>query len=166
MAEVEVRETGDKGLGVFTLEPLRDGDVVREFKIKREVTADSPLRPEDGERPEHAFLAGGRLWLVGAPDCYFNHSCDPNVWMRYSDAGIHVVARRDIDAGSELTIDYLINNEGGDSWECHCGAARCRGKTGVSFFTLPEEIQREYAPLLASWFREKHAERLKHLAEM
>lgn len=164
MAEVEVRESAVGGLGVFTLEPLREGDVVREFKIEREVTADAPLDSDKGERPEHAFLANGRHWLVGVPDRYFNHSCDPNVWMRYSDKGIHVVARRDIDADDELTVDYLINNEGGDSWECRCGAARCRGKTSVSFFTLPEDIQREYAPLLAPWFREKHADRLSHLA--
>ena len=61
-------------------------------------------------------------------------------------------------------IDYLINNPGGDSWPCHCGAARCRGKTGVSFFTLPHEIQREYLPLLAPWFRRKHADKLQHLS--
>lgn len=160
MAEIEVREAHHKGRGVFTLEPLREGDVVREFKIKREVTADAPLQPTDGERPEHAFLSDRRYWLVGPPDCYFNHSCDANVYNRCSDAGIHVVARRNVDADAELTIDYLINNEGGDSWECHCGADRCRGKTGHSFFTLPEEIQREYYPLLAPWFLERYADRL------
>ena len=70
----------------------------------------------------------------------------------------------DVVAGDELTLDYLINNEGGDSWPCHCGAARCRGETGHSFFTLPEALQCEYAPLLAPWFREAHAGKLAHLA--
>ena len=35
---------------------------------------------------------------------------------------------------------------------------------GHSFFTLPEALQCEYAPLLAPWFREAHAGKLAHLA--
>ncbi len=31
-------------------------------------------------------------------------------------------------------------------------SARCRGETGVSFFTLPVEFQREYLPLLMPCF--------------
>jgi hypothetical protein len=56
------------------------------------------------------------------------------------------VTRRELVTGTELTIDYLINNQGGDSWPCRCGADRCRGETGKSFFSLPDEFQREYLP--------------------
>ena len=75
------------------------------------------------------------------------------------------MARRSIDPGEELTLDYLINNEGGDSWACLCGAARCRGRTGVSFFDLPPMFRREYAPLLAPWFIRRNAERLDELPD-
>ena len=93
------------------------------------------------------------------PDRYYNHSCDPNAYLRFVGSRTEVVARRNIAAQTEVTIDYLINNSGGNSWPCHCLASRCRGETGESFFTLPNAIQREYAPLLAPWFvRNHHAE--------
>jgi SET domain-containing protein len=163
MPEIEVRESQIGGFGVFALEGLCAGDVVRKFDLEREVTPESPLRPERGERPEHCPLIDGRFYLVGSPDRYFNHSCDPNVYLRFGANRIDVVARREISAGCELTLDYLINNAGGDSWPCHCGATRCRGKTGISFFTLPREVQREYHPLLAPWFVERYSQELDHL---
>jgi SET domain-containing protein len=164
MPEVAVRDSLTGGLGVFTLEALVAGQFVREFKLEREITADSPLRPEQGELPEYCPLINGRFCLVASPDRYLNHSCHPNVYLRFGPHSIDVVALRDVEEDSELTIDYLINNPGGDSWPCRCGAARCRGETGKSFFTLPESFQREYLRLLAPWFRERYQRELKHLA--
>jgi SET domain-containing protein len=163
MPEIAVRESHIGGLGVFTMEHLRAGQVVREFKLEREITPESPLRPDQGERPEHCPLIDGRFYLVGVPDRYFNHSCDPNVYLRFEANRIDVVSRREIEAGCELTLDYLINNPGGDRWPCHCGAPRCRGETAHSFFTLPEELQREYLPLLAPWFLRRYSQQLEHL---
>jgi hypothetical protein len=163
LAEVETRESPLGGLGVFTLQGLDDGEIVREFALGRVVTPEAPLRPERGELPEHCALIDGRFYLVGPPDRYFNHSCDPNCYLRFEADRIEVLARRNIATGDELTIDYLINNSGGDSWPCHCSAARCRGETSHSFFTLPPEIQREYRPLLAAWFVKRHARELAEL---
>jgi SET domain-containing protein len=164
MPEVAVRESQIGGLGVFTVGHLRAGEVVRERKLERQVTPESPLRPKQGERPEHCTLIDGSSFLVAGPDRYFNHSCDPNVYLRFGSDRIEVVARRDVEAGCELTLDYLINNPGGDSWSCHCGAQRCRGETANRFFSLPTELQREYFPLLASWFVERYSQELEHLA--
>jgi SET domain-containing protein len=163
MPEVAVRESRIAGLGVFTLDRVRAGRVVREFELERQISPESPLRPERGERAEHCTLVDGCFFLVGSPDRYFNHSCDPNVYLRFGSDRIEVVARRDIEAGCELSLDYLINNPGGASWPCRCGAQRCRGETSNSFFTLPTEVQQEYAPLLASWFVDRYREELKHL---
>jgi hypothetical protein len=148
---------------VFTLEALVAGQFVREFKLEREITAEAPLRPQQGEIHEHCTLIDGRFYLVASPDRHLNHSCDPNAYLRFGLHSIDVVASRDVEPDSELTIDYLINNPGGDSWPCRCGAARCRGETGKSFFTLPESFQREYLPLLAPWFRERYRRELEHL---
>lgn len=108
-------------------------------------------------------MADGRYLLVGEPDRYLNHSCDPNAYKRYTQSRIELIARRTIEVGDEITLDYLINNAGGDTWPCHCGATRCRGMTGTSFFDLPEEFQREYFPLLAPWFKRRYVDRLAHL---
>jgi hypothetical protein len=64
---------------------------------------------------------------------------------------IEIVALRGGAMSREITLDYRIDNPGGDSWPCRCGASRCRGQTGRSVFTLPEAFQREYLPLVAPW---------------
>lgn len=161
MSRVEVRSSPIEGLGVFSLDDVAEGEVVRAFALGREVTPEAPLRAEDGERPEHCTLVDGRLHLVPYPDRHFNHSCDPNTWIRHGPGRADAVARRAIRAGEELTLDYLIDNPGGDSWPCRCGAARCRGETGTSFFELPEPFRREYRPLLSDWFVARYGHRLR-----
>ncbi len=63
-----------------------------------------------------------------------NHSCEPNT--RFE--GLDVVAARAITRGEELTLDYAtFMNENGEPFDCHCGAASCRGMiVGVAGNTL------------------------------
>jgi len=164
MTELDVRESTGRGLGLFTKAPVRAGERVGKFELLREVRSFSELREDEGEEPDHCTMIDGRFFLVAVPERYLNHSCDPNVYERFDSSGNGIVALRDIAAESELTVDYLINNAGGDSWDCHCGAKRCRGRTGKSFFALPRAFQEEYAPLLAPWFVKAHAEKLRHLS--
>ncbi len=162
--DVEVRSSPIEGLGLFAARRFAPGERIREINVVREVTADHPLRPELGERWDHCDYPNGRVVLIGPPDCYLNHCCDPNAYVLYEGDRCFIVTRREIAVGDEITCDYNINVTGGDSWPCHCGAARCRGSTTGGFFLLPEPIQREYRPLLADWFVRSHGERLKHLA--
>jgi SET domain-containing protein len=160
---VEVRGSNVEGFGVFARRDFDAGDLIRVVNVVREITADAPLRPEHGERFEHCAYPDGKVVLYGSPDRYYNHSCDPNAWERYRSGHAEIVARRRIPAGEEIRVDYLINNSGGDSWPCDCGAARCRGMTGVSFFILPPELQRDYLPLLADWFVARHSDEVAEL---
>ena len=53
-----------------------------------------------------------------------NHSCDPNAWV----TGLDLTARRPIRAGEEITMDYAtMYTERQVAFDCHCGAALCRG---------------------------------------
>lgn len=162
MIKIEARKSSIDGLGVFTPEVINAGQLISAFRLEREVTAQSPLRPEEGD-PEHCVMFDDRYCLVASPERYLNHACNPNTNLLYDETGIHIIALSDIETNSELTIDYLINNAGGDSWACNCGAARCRGKTGYSFFTLPKAFQREYRPLLAPWFVKRHQQEVEEL---
>jgi SET domain-containing protein len=62
-------------------------------------------------------------------DEYLNHSCDANAWL----AGeTKLVARRDIAAGEELTLDQGTWNfdeteYADDGGTCRCNAVSCRG---------------------------------------
>lgn len=139
---------------------------MRRVNIVREITEAAPLCPEAGERIEHCSYPSGKVVLWGFPDRHLNHSCDPNAYGLEEGDGssvVSIVARRDIPAGEEITVDYNLNLTGGSSWPCHCGAARCRGATAGDFFELAQEQQIEYLPLLADWFVAKHRERVEAL---
>lgn len=62
----------------------------------------------------------------GNETAFINHSCDPNAFMRVVPGEkVAIFARRDIQPGEELTIDYR------DPYHpevCKCGAANCRSK--------------------------------------
>ena len=163
LGAVEVRASNTEGLGIFALRRFTAGETIRQTEYVREITETQPLRPEDGERADHCTYLDGRVLLVAFPDRHMNHSCDPNAFYSFDEGVSRCMARRRIEPGEEITVDYLINNPGGDSWPCNCDARRCRGHTGRSFFTLPVAVQREYLPLLAPWFRRKFADRIAAL---
>jgi len=163
MHSVEVRDSPIHGRGVFAVSEIPAGDLIREYNLIREITASSPLDPEQGEFVEHCTYLADRVFLVGPPDRFFNHSCDPSAYKRFQKSVIEIVARRDIAAGSEITHDYLINTHSGSTWSCRCGSVRCRGTMPASFFELPRATQLEYLPYLADWFVALHSERLQDL---
>lgn len=158
--DVEGKPSGIEGTGLFALRDFAAGELVRTINVVREVTSEAPLRPEFGERADHCDYPDGKVVLLGAPDCFVNHSCDPNAWVRYGIRGCELVARRAIPRGAEITCDYQINVTGGSRWPCHCGAARCRGEVVGDFFALPPALQKEYGPYLADWFVRRHRQRL------
>jgi hypothetical protein len=62
-------------------------------------------------------------------DEYLNHSCDANTWLAGETT---LVARRDIAAGEEITLDQGTWNfdeadYAGDGRTCTCNALHCRG---------------------------------------
>lgn len=80
--------------------------------------------------------------FMSGPTRFINHSCDPNmkIFARvgdHADKHIHdlaLFAIKDIDAGDELTFDYVagVDDDGGDSesfgemTRCLCKSANCR----------------------------------------
>lgn len=164
MPELTARESDIQGLGVFAERRFDAEEVVLVLDPSRVVDEEHPLRPEVGEYEEHCtYLRDGRVVLLKSPERHLNHSCDPNSYMRTQGTELQVVARRPIEPGQEVTLDYLINTHGGSRWRCHCGAERCRGLLEESFFDMPLELQQEYLPLLEDWFAEQHAEAVGQL---
>lgn len=160
---VEIKRSPIEGLGIFATRSYLPGDRIRRVSVVREITAASPLREDLGERREHCAYPDGKVVLIGPPDRYVNHSCDPNAYEAFESDGSYFVARRSIRVGDEVTIDYNINISGGTAWPCACGAGRCRGRVAGDFFELPGEWQWEYRPLLAQWFVNRHRGRIEAL---
>ncbi|WP_371870635.1 SET domain-containing protein [Isoptericola cucumis] len=70
-----------------------------------------------------------------------NHGCEPTTW--WADP-YTLVARRDVAAGEELTLDYAtITDDPGFVLDCRCGSPRCRGRVTGRDWRLPE-LQRAY----------------------
>ncbi|XP_037925202.1 histone-lysine N-methyltransferase Su(var)3-9 [Hermetia illucens] len=117
------------GWGVRTEKPIRQGDYICEY-VGEIITV------EEGDRRGKIYDAEGRTYLFDLDfndnDClytidaayygnishFINHSCDPNcsVWPVWADCldpnlpRIALFAVRRIEAGEELTFDYINQN--------------------------------------------------------
>lgn len=56
-----------------------------------------------------------------------NHSCDPNLRVKFHGRRVFYIARRPIKKGEELTIDYCFDWDPGNNTRCTCGSVKCRG---------------------------------------
>jgi hypothetical protein len=104
LSNVCVRPSPIHGLGVFTTRRIDAGETVLVIDDSRTVDAEHPLRPELGEYPDHCdYLAHGRVVLMQSPERHINSSCDPNTYVRWLDDERHVVARRRLQHGEEIS---------------------------------------------------------------
>jgi hypothetical protein len=161
---VEVKPSPINGLGVCALGPLHAGEKILVIDDSRIVDEAHPLEP--GDDPRHCdYLEAECVVLMQSPERHINHSCDPNTFVRTIDGRRTVIALREIRKGDEITYDYCINSSGDTLWDCNCGAARCRHLIHSDFFRLPLDLQREYFPLLDSWFRRARSAAIAKLEE-
>lgn len=78
-----------------------------------------------------------------------NHGCDPTMW--WTDP-YTLVARREIQPGEELTLDYAtITDDAAFAMACQCGTSLCRGRvTGLDWRlgTLQRTYGDHWVPVL------------------
>lgn len=163
MSDIEVRPSSIEGLGVFATRSFCVGERISRVSLVRQITDESPLREDLGERIDHCAYPDGKVVLWGFPDRHINHSCDPNAYELFEGGSSYIIARRGVSAGEEITCDYNINITDGTAWPCRCGSVRCLGEVVGDFFRLPEEWQHEYRPLLAEWFIKRYRDRIAAL---
>ena len=151
---VEIRPSPIAGLGMFARAPVAAGEVVVVWGGVVLTAADI----EAGRyRPGTLSAIAEDLWLGGPPGDedfladYTNHSCDPSLWME-DEATLS--ARRAIDAGEELTADYMLweaKEEYVAPWRCACGSALCRRVITGRDWRLPglrERYAGHFSPFL------------------
>lgn len=155
ISDVELRPAGVKGLGVFALRPLAPGEFIFRRRHGRVVTAAEIGELSPADQNHLCELDWDSFAVLLPPGCYLNHSCDPNA-MR---SGVRVFARRPIDPGDEITIDYRLNAFDGASWPCACATPACTGTVVSSFFSLSQERQLEYLPWAPAFIRGEYVRR-------
>ena len=125
---------GVAGYGVFATQPIAAGALVfcgegRAYRLVTRTHVETHWNATDRLTfRRYAVPVGPDIYAIWDADpvewAPWNHSCDPSTEYR----GLDVVARRDLAAGAELTLDYAtMLNEQAESFPCTCGAANCRG---------------------------------------
>ncbi len=155
ICDVEVREAGAKGKGVFALRDFRKGEFIFRRRNGRVVTMAEIASLTEEDQMHLTELGWDSFAVVQPPGAYLNHSCDPNA-MR---SGVKVFAWEDISAGDEITIDYRLNAFGGDRWECVCGSASCKGYVQGGFLEMDEDRQRAYLPYAPDFIAREYRRR-------
>jgi len=125
-----VRSSTIAGQGLFISEPVQANEPLIRLG-GRVLSGDQLPRLFERARAQRTYVDTVALdidtHLVLPPDTrahYANHSCDPSMWL---GAPLELVARCDLPAGTELTIDYgVISDDPTFSMNCTCGAPGCR----------------------------------------
>lgn len=150
------------GHGVFAESPIKAGELLVAWGgeiIVGEALAHLPAaaRRLSIQIEENLFLVP----IQPGPADYVNHSCDPNAGM---SGQICLVALRDIAPGEEICYDYAMSDGSPyDEFECHCGAATCRGRVTGDDWQRPELWQRygnHFSPYLQRRINELRQSRL------
>lgn len=86
--DVEVRDAGAKGVGVYSRRPFAEGEFIFRRRHSKVVSADELDSVSEWDRVHLCELGFDRFAVLSAPGCLLNHSCEPNA-MRH---GVKVFA--------------------------------------------------------------------------
>ncbi len=162
----EFRFSPIQGTGSFARAPIAAGEVVEIVGGTAMTEAEFRAFARTVSR-YNAIQIAEDLHLVELPEVTeqrsgsLNHSCDSNLWLADE---VTLVARRDIAAGEELTIDYALFTVQPD-WvldqPCECGMAVCRHTiTGNDW--RRSDVQARYYPHFSPFINAR-IERLRPL---
>lgn len=161
---VKLRYRADKGrYGLFAAKDIETDSVVLsgEDESHRIVSRAFVMKHWDASRRRHLLsqlspLGEGLHEVPGSSVESFHpvsHSCDPNSWFA-GDGTLDIVARRPIQKGEEITVDYATLY-GGDleEFECDCGSKLCRhviSRIDCRISKLREEYDSHLSPFVRS----------------
>ncbi len=127
------------GTCLVTTEPIRAGEPV--WELDEPMYSWAEVQSWDEKRRDdydwYGFQCGEDLFsLPEGLSREMNHSCDPNTWWLGSTT---LVARRDIEAGEEISYDYTTCEVANPfEMECACGSPLCRGTISNRDYLDPE----------------------------
>lgn len=123
-----------EGFGTYASRPVLAGEAIISFEGQPQtLISKSYVRRNWSQEDQelffrHAYPLTDDVYVMWEKDPSLwrplNHACDPNAWFE----GLNVVARRDIQPGEQITLDYaMLYGEEMPLFECHCDSPTCRG---------------------------------------
>lgn len=151
MNKVQIKDTENKGKGIFATELIKSGDLIFDWEkggiiYEKDKASDLPVEAKD-----YAIQFAEHTW-IDTEDFgrWINHSCAPNSGIN----GLYkLVAIQDIQPDEEIVWDYDTTEN--SDWEiknCECGSERCR-KWIHGYQFLPDEIKQEYTDFTSDWLK-------------
>jgi hypothetical protein len=122
------------GYGICASRDIKEGEIIfkGEGRAQRVITKRFVEKNWNEDEKMHfrryAYPVSEELFILWDEDpsewAPQNHSCDPNTVFD----GLNVKSTRNIEKGSELTLDYTqFLDENMETFQCRCGSANCRG---------------------------------------
>ena len=115
--------SGIEGRGLVAVAPITAGELVAIKGGHIVTTAALRALPERLRNSEIQIADGFHLAALEEAEyepvmLFLNHSCEPNVGFAGNTV---LVAMRDIAPGEELTTDYALFDDHGETMRCRCG---------------------------------------------
>ena len=137
-----VKKSNIHGTGVFTTEPVREGQKIIEYTGEKIPGTEGDRRSEIDEKLTYIFILNDKYDIDGSVNGnearLVNHSCDPNAYTDIFDDRIWIIADRNIKAGEEITYDYSFDADALEA--CHCGEKNCRGYINDAESKITKEL--------------------------
>lgn len=120
--------------GIYAEERIPKGRKIMEYTGEKISRKETKRRYE--EREENYLFTLNSYWTIdgavgGSGAQYINHCCEPNCYSQIVKDHILYRAKREIQPGEELTIDYRFDKHV-DRVECKCGSSGCRGTINLT----------------------------------
>jgi len=126
---VELRASGIHGKGLFSLQTIKKGEKIIQYKGEKISGEEGTRRSEQHDFLTYIFTLNDKFDIDGAVNGnesrFANHSCIPNSEIDIFGEEIWIIADKDIEKGEEITYDYALDAD--EILECKCGAKDCRG---------------------------------------
>lgn len=151
MKELYVGKSKIQGKGIFIREGVKKGSRIGFVAGAKKKFC--PKTKKDSESIPRWFGVSKCIWIDPGNSIFrfYNHSCNPNTAIIGTKT---IVARRDIKAGEEITIDYSMT-DADPAWTleytCLCGSKNCR-KIIRSIQHLKEKTVKEHLPFIPQYF--------------
>lgn len=147
----QIKKTSEKGLGVFAKKEIKAGTIIGDYLGKIIKISEYDLDQDKNglflmfvsdEAAIYPDLDKAGIHLI-------NHSCTPNCWIYLHKGHTLFFAIRNIKAGEELTISYLLSPKSKYcdpcTHDCKCENKLCTGTMHLSQskYDLWQEFQNE-----------------------